>query len=349
MTSPEERIPMHIVILGAGALGTVLGAHLTRAGEDVTLIARGQRAAYLQTHGATITGLVDFTIPVLVVTDPSQVHDANVLIVTVKTYDMTSALASVKHLDVGSVLSLQNGVLKYEQLAQTFGWDQVLGAMTTLGAEVLPTGSVCVTANQGLYLGELPTGISARAQTLTDTFTRAGIVAQVTPSIQALEWSKYVTFVCLMAPAVLTRLETYKFLHEAHTASIVAALVREMAQLTTTQGITLEDMAFFPIKTLSQLALDDMVTHVRQLGAQWASLRPTNKVSTLQDVERGKRLEVRRDPGLCGTAECCAWSYNTNDGHVLHTDRRDQSLSPVNRATCSIARHVRHRPSWYAR
>ena len=113
---------MKIVILGAGALGTVLGAHLARAGEDVTLIARGQRAAYLQEHGATITGLVDFTVPVRVVTDPSQVHDADVLMVTVKTYDMASALASVKHLDVGSVLSIQNGVLKNEQLAQTFGW-----------------------------------------------------------------------------------------------------------------------------------------------------------------------------------------------------------------------------------
>src|SRR5262245_36396304 len=81
---------MYIVILGAGALGTVLGAHLARAGEDVTLLARGQRAAYLQEHGATITGLVDFTVPVTVVTDPQQVHAADALIVTVKTYDMVS-------------------------------------------------------------------------------------------------------------------------------------------------------------------------------------------------------------------------------------------------------------------
>src|SRR6516162_2118217 len=107
---------MKIVILGAGALGTVLGVHLARAGEDVTLITRGQRASYLQAHGATITGLVDFTVPVTVVTDSQQVQDADVLMVTVKTYDMASALVSVKHLDVGSVLSLQNGVLKDEQL-----------------------------------------------------------------------------------------------------------------------------------------------------------------------------------------------------------------------------------------
>ena len=288
---------MHIVILGAGALGTVLGTHLARAGESVTLIARGIRAAYLQEQGATLTGLVDFTVPVHVVTDPSQVHDADVLIVTVKTYDMEAALQSIKHLRAASVLSLQNGVLKYQQLAQTFGWAKVLGAMTTLGAEVLPTGTVRVTANQGFYLGEWPAGTSARAQTLADTFARVGIVAQVTPSMQALEWSKCVTFVCLMAPAVLTRLETYKFLQEEHTASMMAAMIHEMAQLATAQGIVLEDMAFFPIKTLSQLALDDMVRHVRQLGAQWASLRPTHKISTLQDVERGKRLEVEETLG----------------------------------------------------
>src|SRR5215831_12084631 len=133
---------MKIVILGAGALGTVLGAHFARAGEDVTLIARGQRAAYLQEHGATITGLVDFTVPITVATDPQQVQEAEVLIVTVKTYDMESALQSIKHMQVESVLSLQNGVLKDEQLAETFGWEKVLGATVMFGGEVLPTGTV---------------------------------------------------------------------------------------------------------------------------------------------------------------------------------------------------------------
>src|SRR5215475_8487691 len=173
MISLEERITMHIVILGAGALGTVLGAHLARVGEDVTLIARGQRAAYLQEHGATIAGLVDFTVPVHVVTDSSQVHAAEVLIVTVKTYDMASALQSVKHLDVESVVSIQNGVLKNEQLAQTFGWAKVLGAMAAFSGAMLPTGTVRFTVNQGLYLGELPTGTSARVQTLGDTLERS--------------------------------------------------------------------------------------------------------------------------------------------------------------------------------
>jgi 2-dehydropantoate 2-reductase len=288
---------MKIVILGAGALGTVLGAHLARAGEDVTLLARGQRASYLQEHGATITGLVDFTVPVHVVTDPQQVQDADVLIVTVKTYDMASALQSVKHLHVESVVSIQNGVLKNEQLAQTFGQGRVLGATAAFSAEVLPTGTVRFTANQGFYLGELPAGTSVRVQTLGDIFNRVGIVAHVTPSIQVFEWSKYVAWVCGMATAVLTRLETYKLLQEAHTASIVAAMIREMTQIATTRGIALEDMTFFPTKTLSQLALDDMVTHLRHSGDQMASQAPLHKISALHDVEQGKRLEVEETLG----------------------------------------------------
>jgi 2-dehydropantoate 2-reductase len=288
---------MHIVILGAGALGTVLGAHLAQAGEEVTLLARGHRAAYLQEHGATLTGLADFTVPVRVITDPSQVHDADVLIVTVKTYDMAAALESLKHLHVASVLSLQNGVLKNEQLARTFGREKVLGATAILSAEVLPTGIVRFTANQGFYLGEWPEGTSARVQTLGDTLERVGIVVQVTSSIQAFEWAKYVGWVCLMVPAVLTRLESYKILQDAHTAFIMAAILHEMAQMATTQGIALADMAFFPTKTLSQLALDDLVTHLRQMGDRWASLIPTHKISALQDVERGKRLEVEETLG----------------------------------------------------
>src|SRR5262245_54030229 len=288
---------MKIVILGAGALGTVLGAHLARAGEDVTLIARGQRAAYLQEHGATITGLVDFTVPVTVVTDPHEMQEADALIVTVKTYDMDAALVSIKHLDVGSVLSIQNGVLKNEQLAQTFGWAKVLGAMTTLGAAVLPTGTVRFTANQGLYLGELPEGTSARVQTLGDLCNRVGIVTHVTPAIQVFEWSKYVGWVCSMATAVLTRLESYKMLQDAQTASILAAMLHEMTRLATTRGMTLADMAFFPTKTLNELSVDDMVTHLRHIGDRWAALMPHNKISALQDVERGKRLEVEETLG----------------------------------------------------
>ncbi len=133
---------MKIVILGAGAVGSIIGGHLARAGEEVTIIARGQRAAYVQQHGITLTGLADFTVPVAVTTQPQTVHEADVLVMAVKTYDIEQALASVRHIKVGSVLSIQNGVLKNEQLAHVFGWDKTLGAAVVLSGEVTPAGSI---------------------------------------------------------------------------------------------------------------------------------------------------------------------------------------------------------------
>src|SRR5215475_15485982 len=75
----EERTAMKIVILGAGALGSLLGAQLAQGGADVILLARGPRAQWVQEHGLTVTGLVTCTVPVHVVVHPQEVQDAEVL------------------------------------------------------------------------------------------------------------------------------------------------------------------------------------------------------------------------------------------------------------------------------
>ena len=69
---------------------------------------------------------------------------------------------------VATVLSIQNGVLKNAQLADAFGAEKTVGAATFLSGEVLPDGTVRCTANQILYVGELPAGTSARVQQLVE-------------------------------------------------------------------------------------------------------------------------------------------------------------------------------------
>ena len=126
---------------------------------------------------------------------------------------------------------------------------------------------------------------------------RVGIVTHMTPSIQALEWSKYVAWVCSMATAVLTRLEGYKILQDPQMASITAAMLHELTQIATVRGLTLVDMALLPTKTLSALSVDDTVAELRHLGEQRAARMPQRKISALQDLEQGKRLEVEETLG----------------------------------------------------
>ena len=283
---------MKIIVLGAGALGSIIGAHLVRAGEDVIFIARGHRAAFLQHHGIVITGLADFTVPVTVTTHPHEVQAADALFVTVKTYDTEPALASVRHLRVPSVLSVQNGVLKNEQLAHIFGWERVLGAAAFVSGELLPDGLVRFTVNGPLALGELPEGTSARVHTLAVTLVQAGLRAEASPHIQTVEWSKYLLVAGGMPLAGLTRLATAQFLSDPDGALLMARLIQELGQLAARLGIPLEDTGPLPIQTLCHASLTEALEQVRQFGARRMVQAPTHKMSTLQDLEQGRRLEV---------------------------------------------------------
>jgi 2-dehydropantoate 2-reductase len=288
---------MRIVVLGAGALGSIIGAHLVRAGEEVIFLARGQRAALLQQHGIVLRGLVDFTVPVTVATDARDMRAADVVLVTVKTYDTEAALANLRHLRVQSALSLQNGVLKNEQLASVFGWEHVLGAAAVVAGEVLEDGAVRFTLNERLALGELRGGTSERAQGLAATLVRAGLRAEASPHIRTVEWSKYALFVGGMALASLTRLPSAKFLTDPDGAMLMARLMRELGLVATRLGIPLEDAGPVPIRTLCSGTLPEAVEHVHRFGALLAERAPAHRVSTLQDLERGRRLEVEETLG----------------------------------------------------
>ena len=131
---------MKVVILGAGALGSILAGHLARGGEEVTLIARGDRAAYLRQNGITISGVAEFNSPCSITTDTKEISDADVLIVAVKTYDMEAAVSSVAHVNFSNVLSVQNGVQVNEQLADVFGKANTVGSMAFFSGETSPNG-----------------------------------------------------------------------------------------------------------------------------------------------------------------------------------------------------------------
>jgi len=283
---------MKIVILGAGALGSLFGAHLARAGEDVTLIARAARAESIQEHGVTITGLANVTVPVPVTARPQELRQADVLLLTVKTYDMEMALESVAHLQVDSVLSVQNGLIKNEQLARRFGWERTLGAAAHISAEVLPTGAVRFTANEWFSIGELPEGVSARVEAVVAALARAGIRAEASAQIASVEWTKYVVNISWMALSALSRLETYRIFKHPDLAWVAAKLTREVAQIPAKLGIPLLDKGVFGAKTLSEVPFEAAVANFRQVGERLEAQGATaHKVSILQDLERGRRLE----------------------------------------------------------
>ena len=280
-------------ILGAGAIGSILAAHLARAGHAVIVVARGERARAVARDGLRITGLADFAVQVGVVTEPAQLQSADTLIVATKTPGTEAALERLRHVRVGSALSIQNGVLKNELLARIFGADRVLGALADTSGELLPSGDVLFTRNVNLPLGELAGGISERARRIAGLIDQAGVRSTAVADIVAQEWSKFTVWLGLVSMAVTMRSASWRYLTDPDCAQVLVRLAREVAAVARAQGIALVAGATaLPLPTMLEASEQDAIAAVLKSGEQMRSRAPEHRMSALQDLEAGRPLEV---------------------------------------------------------
>ncbi len=285
-------------ILGAGAIGSILAAHLARAGHSVVVLARGDRARAVERDGLRIRGLSDFSVPVQLITDPAGLQAADILIVATKTPGTEAALERLRHVQVGAALSIQNGVLKDELLAQAFGAAQVLGALADTSGELLPSGEVLFTRNVNLPLGELAGGISERAQRLAAMIDGAGVRSTAVANILSMEWSKFTVWLGLVCMAVTTRSPSWRYLSDTDCAHVLVRLVREVAQVAQAKGIALVDnAASLPLGTLIRASEQDAVAAILRVGENMRSRAPDHRMSALQDLEAGRPLEIEETFG----------------------------------------------------
>ena len=287
---------MNFVIIGAGALGSIYAAYLARAGHQVSLIARGERAAALASHGIAVEGKDSFTARCNIVTQADTLRQTDVVIVAIKTYDTAQALAPLRGLSGKSALSVQNGVLKNRQLSDVFGPRATLGAVGMLGGEVLPAnnslpGAVRYNVVGPTIIGEPAGGDSSRVKELVDTLVQSGLEARASNDISSVEWSKFVGWSGFSTLAVMTRLPTWRFLTDADTALIAARVMRETAAVAIRHGVTLQDSGF-ATKTFRTGSEEDAVKAVQVHGEKMRASAPDFRQSILQDADRNRRLEV---------------------------------------------------------
>ena len=239
---------MRFAILGAGALGSILGAHLSRAGHEVVMIARGERARVLQRQGLVLNGLSEIKARPNVVDDPKRLMDTDTLIVATKAIDTAQAIDTLRHIELQNAFSVQNGVLKNELLSRAFGYSRVLGAMADFSGELLANGEVKFTRNVALHLGEEKGGVSPRADTLAAIIDAAGVRCMTASNIRTREWSKYAGWIAQFPLAVLTRQITWKFLMDERSAMVIVRIVREAAALAAALDVELVDMPPCPCR-----------------------------------------------------------------------------------------------------
>jgi 2-dehydropantoate 2-reductase len=285
------------LILGAGALGSIIAAHLARSGHQVTVLARGQRAQDIEHFGLRIVGLADFSQRVRVLTEPSLLRAARVLIVATKTPGTEAALAPLRGMTVDAALSIQNGLKKNELLAECFGQKAVLGCLANVSGELLPSGEVMFTRNANIRLGELDGGFSTRSKQIASVIDSSGLRCEAVADIKSLEWSKFAAWVGMMVLSVMTRVETWKYMTDSGSVLLLARLVREMGKLARAYHVQLSDDSVLPVATICRLSEPRAVSAIRQVGLRLQSDAPRHRMSTLQDLEAGRPLEVEETLG----------------------------------------------------
>jgi 2-dehydropantoate 2-reductase len=283
---------MKIGIIGAGAMGSLLGFYLCEHAEVWLLDPWRAHVDTINTNGLTrdLDGVAETRHPHATV-DPAAIGPCDAVLVLVKAHRTAWAAEQARLLlkDQGPktkdedrsslvlgrpslVITLQNGVGNRELLAETLGADRVGQGVTALGATLLGPGGVRHAGQGSTVFGAAPN--PAGMGQLADLFRACGLPAELSDDLDALVWGKLLVNVGINALTALLRVPNGALADTAEARELVAAAVAEAAAVARARG--------------ARLPYDDPLEHVLAV----ARATGANRSSMLQDVLRGSPTEI---------------------------------------------------------
>jgi 2-dehydropantoate 2-reductase len=288
-----------IGIIGAGAIGCVVGGMLTKAGRDVTLVDQWpEHVEKMKNVGLKLSGTCgEHLIPVKAlhihelqsVTEP---FDA--VFISVKSYDTEWATAmALRYLTPdGVVVDFQNG-LNDERVAAVAGKNRTLGCVITIGAGMYEAGHAMRTdtGNIGFKIGEHDGRDTPRARELAELMS-AVAEAHVTTNLFGERWSKLAVN-CMANPlAGLTGLGSAEVRIDPKVSAVGIHLGAEAIMVGRAVGHEVEPIYGIPtqrfVDAYQGRGLKELLADVAEIARKRGGGRP----SLLQDVMRGRRTEI---------------------------------------------------------
>jgi len=269
---------MRVGIVGAGALGSVVGGLLWEAGVDLVLIRRNkEQVDLIREKGLWLEGVSgDRLLRPLIVADPAEAGLVDLAIVLVKSYDTEGAVPAVNKIlgDRGLVLTLQNGLGNHEILGKAFPGRVLLG-ITTMGALALGPGKFRHTGFGQTYFGEADGGLSERTRPVAELLEKLKVgPVHVVEDALGCVWSKLIINAAINAPATLLRVRNGDLITAEPGRELIHNIVEECLAIVRANGMT--------------LLFDDPEANVVAV-CQGTS---QNINSMLQDIIAGRRTEI---------------------------------------------------------
>jgi len=283
---------MNIAIIGAGAIGSVLGGLLARAGLEVTLIGRQPHVSAINQNGLALDGVLGmFVVRVRAREQLDFVPDLAVL--AVKTQQLAVAtLENKPYIQGATVLTLQNGVRADQMVADVIGGERLYSAVVLFGATFLEPGKVTYAPAGQLVIGKaFGTPDLQTLQKLAATLGQA-IPTHTTTNISGAHWTKLIINENNALPAITgLSLQEVNRLPELRTLSVL--LMKETLTVFRAADIVPVSLPVLPIGLVTWLLSMPVVLAqvvpillARRLGER-AVLG-----STLQSAKRGEKTEI---------------------------------------------------------
>jgi 2-dehydropantoate 2-reductase len=291
---------MRIGIIGAGAIGSVVGGLLTEAGNDVTLVDQWpEHVEQMRRHGLRLSGTCgEHLVPVKAI----HIHELQAVgepfaavFIAVKSYDTEWATAlGVSHLarPDGIVVDFQNG-MNDEPVAAVAGRERTLGCVITIGAGLYEAGHAMRTDSGaiGFKIGELDGKETPRAQALARVMC-AVAPAVVTTNLFGERWSKLAVN-CMANPlAGLSGLGSAEVRIEPTSRRIAIHIAAEAIQVGRASGHEVEPIWGVAVQRFVDAAAGRGLAELEHDMAAGAKFLSGGRPSLLQDVMRGRRTEV---------------------------------------------------------
>lgn len=185
---------MRYAIYGAGSLGTVLGAYITKNGVDIDLINRNKaHVEALNRSGAHITGTVNMTVPVKAITPDEMSGKYDVILLLTKQLHNAEVVTMLKDYLAaeGVLVTLQNG-LPEPEIADIVGSDRTMGCVVEWGATLAAPGECILTSDPGslsFHMGRME-GISEAQYRMVKELLEKMCPVHEEPNLLGARWSK---------------------------------------------------------------------------------------------------------------------------------------------------------------
>ncbi len=241
-------MPKRILIVGAGAIGSLYAAHLARVAEVWVLVRRKEHARCINEHGIRVTGHNELHSQLKATTDPRDLPQFDFGIVATKANQTREAFAPVAHLfPHGAVLSAQNGLGSEEVIASLLPSGYVIRGTTFMSGTRLADDHVHYELNTATWMGPFePTNTPfAMVEELAALMNASGLKAEALRDARPAQWSKLIFNASVNSVAALTELP-----HSPHFAAeaefgdlghLLHALIDEGKNVAATLGIELHE------------------------------------------------------------------------------------------------------------